>query len=245
MQDTALIHTGRGVHTRFLRCLSGTSQQEGGTVGVGGYRGSLVVKRFDQRSPQSLSPAAPAQLPPAMATPAAPCSRPAPSSCRGGRREGEPSFPRLPPPANIWPQTSALSLCRPAPGQPRTHLPPPAAPAHLRRSPGAVPGALAPARRARFPRAERGKPGRPICPAQRAQPRVAPRPRGPTPRNVFRAGARPQSPGCGAPPARPQVTASGCGSRGPPRRPRLLPQGPWPACPPPPPPSLAPSLDLR
>lgn len=44
-------------------------------------------------------------------------------------------FPGSPRSWNIWPRTSALWLCRAAAGRPRTHLPPPRLPPHLRAAP--------------------------------------------------------------------------------------------------------------
>lgn len=158
-------------------------------------------------------------LPLEVATPAAPCSRPAPSSLPGRTAGKQAGFSQAPPiPRTSGREHLPVAFCRPASGRPRTHLPPPAAPApSVSRSPGAVPGAPAPARRALFPRIESGKPVRPICPERRVRPLGVPKGWGTVPRNAFQMGARSkQSPRCGASPhpAGPKVKAQAAGAKG-------------------------------
>lgn len=65
-----------------------------------------------------------------MATPAAPCSRPAPSSHRWRAAGKQAVFSQATPiPRTSGREHLPVAFCRPALGQPRTHLPPPAAPA--------------------------------------------------------------------------------------------------------------------
>lgn len=209
---------GEGLQTRFLRCLSDTSQQNGETVGMGGCwaAGGKMLPRETplQPVPSSLLPHCfwrwPHQLHLARDPPQAAVRE------SGGKASW--FFPGSPHPANIWTRTSALAFCRLAPGRPRTHLPPPAAPApSVSRSPGAVPSAPAPARRALFPRVESGKPVPPICPERLVRPLGVPKGWGTVPRNAFQMGARSkQSQRCWASPhpAGPKVKAQAVGAKG-------------------------------
>lgn len=90
-------------------------------------------------------------------------------------------FPGFPSSWNIWPRTSALRFCRAAAGRPRTHLPPPRLPPHLRAAPlgrfpapgpppaGPVPtGRVREARAAHLPRAAARRGGSSPQASQRA-----------------------------------------------------------------------------
>lgn len=125
----------------FLRCLCGISQQERWDcwgMGGGPARDEMLPPgtRLDP-APSSRFSAAHGGGHPSRTLLAA---RPEQPPGEGGGGKASRFFPGSPDPANIWPRTSARSLCRRAPGRPRTHLPPPAASApSVRRSPGRFP----------------------------------------------------------------------------------------------------------
>lgn len=129
-----------------------------------------------------------------------------PGSAAAGKRAGLSQAPR---PANIWPRTSARSLCRPAPGRPRTHLPPPAAPApSALRSPGAFPAPPPPPAGLGSQGSSAGSRGRPSAPRGGSRRRAPPRGGAQCPGMPFRGSAPRTKRGCRAPahPAGPKLS---------------------------------------
>lgn len=217
-----------------------------GPVGAG-----REIHNLPQRSPQTPS-SPPSRSSPGGGHPSRTllAARPRPPQGEGGGRASW-VFPGSPHPANIWPRTSAPSLCRRAPGRPRTHLPAPTAPAPSARAPSPRGGTRSPRPRppGSVPTGRAREARRPICPALQIQPPGVPKGRGAVPRNAFQAGARPeQSIGCGASPARLGPPSSpraagpkGCRRSSPPPALLARPTGRPASLPPPPPLQSAPA----